>query len=399
MVDELKTDIESSYEDGDDDLVDLISSVDSDDSEEHATSIRPDIIERVYRTLSADAQRGNGELSRGDVNRAYIRKELSIAECMEVEDRMIAAGFHILDDAEDDETEAEGDEATGQRRAYRYLNETEEKNLGRQIQLGLRLPKDTTGLDQTYVDHVRNDAERARAIFVATNVRYVEKLARRRGQHRHLSLEDIMQEGFIGLLHAADLYDPERGFRFKTYATWWIEQRMRRAISNDDRLIRLPVHIHEKVSKIRRARAKLKLTYGRPPTTDELAVAIGMEPERLMKLLWRVQTTDCSEGDEPIGDDATVLSLIASPTESQFDVVLYQELQERFRDVLATLTPQEERIVRMRFGIELDREHTLASVGELYNVTRERIRQIEARALKKLRHPARSDKLSDFLDS
>lgn len=236
-------------------------------------------------------------------------------------------------------------------------------------------------------------------MFVVTNVKYVSQIARRIGHYRHLTEEDIAQEGFIGLLKAADMFDPERGFRFKTYATWWIEQQMRRAIADGDRLIRLPVHVYERVVRIRRARARWALVHGHAPSQDELAIAIGMEPEKLAKLIWRVQATECSSGNDQAGDDMTLMSQVADPTPSAFDVVLYQEMKERCHDVLETLTPQEADIVRKRFGIDIDQEYTLASVGEQYGLTRERIRQIEARALKKLRHPARSEKLDGFLDS
>jgi RNA polymerase primary sigma factor len=381
----------------DSDLTDLLSIEDSIDSAEHTTTIRPDVVEKAFATLSADAQRCDGELLRDDVNRTYLRKQLSIAECVMLEEKIAAAGYRVLEDDIEPNLEIEG--AADPKKMYRYLNEAEEKSLGRRIQLQLGLPEDTSKLDPVYVNRVRKDAERAKATFVASNLRYVEKLARRMGQHRHLSLEDVMQEGFIGLLKATDLYDPERGFRFKTYATWWIEQRMQRAIADGDRTIRLPVHIQEKITKIRRAKAKLTLTRGYVPTMDELAVAVGMEKDALITLDWRVQATDCVEGDMLIGEDSTLLSLVADPTESVFEVILYKQLQERFRDILATLTPREAHIVRMRFGIDLDCDHTLESIGQQYNLTRERIRQIEAKAFKKLRHSTRSDRLNDFLDS
>lgn len=384
--------------DDDDDLIDLMSIDESDDPVEHANTIRPDIIDKVFKTLSDDAQRGDGELQRGDVNRTYLRKQLSIAECIAVEEMVVAAGYKVLDEDNEEEIYSESEETFAPRQTYHYLNEAEEKELGRRIQLALRLPKDTSGLDPVYVDRIRKDAERAKATFVSSNIRFVEQRARRIGLHRHLSLEDVTQEGFIGLLKAADLYDPERGFRFKTYATWWIEQRMRRAIADGDRTIRLPVHIHEKMSKIRRAKAKLTLTRGYSPTSDELAVAVGMAPEKLMQLLWRVQATECAEGDTSLGEDNTLFSHIADSAESAFDLILYRELQERFCLILATLTPREARIVRMRFGIDLTEDHTLESIGKQHNLTRERIRQIEEKAFNKLRRPSRRDLLNDFLD-
>lgn len=383
-------------EDDSDELTDLMSIDDSIDPVTDANIVRPDFIDKVYGVLSSDAQRGDGELQRIDVNRAYLRKQLSISECMAVEERIIAAGYRILDN--EDETESKKEDTTEPKQRYRYLNETEERDLGRRIQLALLLPEDTSSLDPVYIDRVRKDAERARTTFVASNIRYVEQIARRMGQHRHLSLEDVTQEGFIGLLKAADLYDPERGFRFKTYATWWIEQRMRRAIADSDRTVRLPVHVHEKVSRIKRAKKKLTQSRGHPPTMNELAIAVGIEPEKLMTLLWRVQATDCAEGDKTIGEDASLLSYVVDSAESAFDLILYQELQERIRLVLATLTPREERIMRMRFGIDLDQDYTLDNIGKHYDLTRERIRQIEAKAFNKLRRPSRRDLLNDFLD-
>lgn len=392
------TDVERDEEEDGDDLIDLLSDEDEVDTDEFATVIRTDLVAKAFKALSADAQRGGGTLARADVNRTYLRRKLSIAECLEVETLLASAGHEILEE-DDDPPIRNGALAANTRRRFRYLNETEERELGRRIQLALQLPEDTRNLDTVYVDRVRIDADRARATFVASNLRYVEKIARRLGQKKHLALEDLIQEGVIGLMRATDLYDPERGFRFKTYATWWIEQQIRRAIADGDRLVRLPVHLQEKMTRIKRAEARLTLANGKAPTSDELATAIGMDSERLMKLLWRVRATDCIEGDAAIGEDTTFLALAMDSTESPFDIVSYQELQERFREVLATLTPREERILRMRFGIGLDRDYTLESVGKEYGVTRERIRQIEAKALRKLGHSVRSKRLRGFLDN
>lgn len=388
------TDEELSNEE-DENLADLSLFAD-DPGTDQTDQIRPELVEKVFKALSADAQRGDGELRRGDIDRAYLRKDLSIAECMEVEGLINVASYRVV---EDEDEELEDDEAVVLQKKRRYLSESDEKELGRKVQLALRLPEDKSALDSAYIERILREADRAKAMFVITNMKYVNKIARRIGQRRHLTEEDIVQEGLIGLLKAADKYDPERGFRFKTYATWWIEQRMRRAIADGDRIIRLPVHVYDKVVRIRRARARWALVHGRAPSEDELAIAIGMEPEELAKLIWRVQATECSDGDEPVGDDITLMSQVADSAPSAFDVVLYRELKERCHEVLEMLTPREADIVRMRFGIDLDQEYTLASVGEQYGLTRERIRQIEAKALKKLRKPARSEKLDGFLDT
>lgn len=332
-------------------------------------------------------------MQRNDINRAYLRRSLSIAECMAVEERLRAAGYQI-EDAE--EAELAGKELNS-KGSHRFLNEAEEKDLGRKIQLARRLTVNSIDLDPSYVRRVQQDAERAKEVFLTSNARYVEHLARRMGEHAHLSLEDIKQEGYIGLLHAVDLFNPERGFRFKTYATWWIEQKMRRVIANSDRTIRLPVHIQEKLLRIKKATAKLRLANGRAPSLDEIAKAVGIANEKLVKLLWHVQMTDCARGDEAIGDDATLLSLVEDPIPSTFDVIVDRELHSQFNAILKTLTPREETVIRLRFGIDLDQDYTLESIAQRYALTRERIRQIEAKALTKLRHPVRSEKLAHFL--
>ncbi|MCT7314889.1 sigma-70 family RNA polymerase sigma factor [Ralstonia sp. CHL-2022] len=365
------------------------------ESPDSQDTIRPDIIDRVFRSLSADAQRGDNQLQRGDINRAYLRKNLSIAECAVIEERIIDNGYEILDD---DESDASASSTTAAGRAHRYLTESEERDFGRQIQLALRLPADTSRLDKAYVDRVLKDAERARAAFVLSNTRFVEQIARRLGEHRHLLLEDAIQEGVLGLLHAANLYNPERGFRFKTYAAWWIEQYIQRAIANLDRTIRLPVHVQLRMASIRKARRRFTISRGRSPSLSELAIAIGMEEEKLLKLLWYVEITDCSEGDVSIGEDATLLSLVPDSAEPVIDRIIRRELQALIRCALSDLTPKQEHIIKMRFGIDMDDDHTLESVGAHFDLTRERIRQIESKALTRLRHPNRSSKLMDFLD-
>jgi len=380
-------------EEDDDDLIDLLS---DDQINEDETPVRLDLVAKTFKALSADAQRGGGKILRADVNRMYLRRKLSIAECLEVETLLVSADHEIIDD--DDDPFVETPLTAGAKRKFRYLSDTEERDLGRSIQLALKLNEREGEAENSYGNRLRAEAHRARALFVASNLRYVEKIARRLDRKKHLSLDDLIQEGVIGLMRAADLYDPELGFRFKTYATWWIEQRIRRAIADSDRVVRLPVHLQEQMTRIKRAEKRLTLAEGKAPSTEELAIALGMDAERLAKLLWRVQATDCLEGDAPIGENTTLLTLVMDSAESTFDMVSYRQLQERFSVVLATLHPREERILRMRFGIGLDRDHTLESVGQEYGVTRERIRQIEAKALRKLRHFVRSSRLRGFLD-
>lgn len=391
---------EEEWEDGEDAEASNAATADIGNADLSIDLVRPDLIERVFRSLAADADRGDGQLKRSDINRAYLRKQLSISECIEVEGRLAKVVRAIVEDDEDIPIDDCSDESVAVKGKVRYLTHAEEREMGRRIRIAAQLPKDTSHLDANYVQRVRRDAEIARNAFVVTNLRYVEMIAQRRGERRYIETEDLKQEGLIGLLRAVELYDPERGFRFKTYATWWIEQRINRAIADDDRIVRLPVHLHEQLTRIRRARSRLTFANGKTPTESELADALGMDRERLMKLQWRIQATEVVDGDSRIGEGDTLFSMVPNPGASLFEILSQRELEERFEDLLSTLlTPREALILRMRFGLGLDSEHTLESIGQKLNVTRERIRQIEAKVLDKLRHPNYSRRLRDFLDS
>lgn len=361
--------------------------------------IRPELVERVFNSLAADAIRGDGRLKRSDINRTYLRKQLSIAECIEVEGLLSRAAGISIEDDEDAPPNASAAEPIGSNGQTRYLTHAEEREFGRCIRLAAQLPENTAGLDAEYVGRVRAAAMKARDAFVSSNLRYVEMLALRHGERRFIEMDDLKQEGVIGLLRAVELYDPERGFRFKTYATWWIDQRMNRAIADEDRIVRLPVHVRERLSKIRRARSKLKLANGRAPTEGELADSLGLDRERLMKLLWRVQATEVAEGDAPVNEGDDLMSRVPDSAASQFDLLSQLQLEQRIDDLLSTLTPRESRIIRMRFGLGVDQELTLEKIGQEFSVTRERIRQIEMKALGKLKHPVRSQYLLAFWEN
>lgn len=356
---------------------------------------RRDLLDRVFRSLSADALRGDGTLLRGDVNRTYLRRDLSIDECMAVEGQLVAAGIFIVDNEGDDADDSPQEPTV---RSRIYLSEAEERELGRKIQLARKLPADTSNIASDYVQRVQREALLAQAKFVMTNVRYVERLAYARGTQNHLSQEDLQQEGLLGLLRATTLFDPERGFRFKTYATWWIEQYMRRAIADTDRTIRLPVHIHEKIARLRKSERKLSLQSGRTPNLETLSRAIGMSAEQILRLRWLTEITECCEGDAPTGDDTTILSQVQDFTPDPYEIALSNELQQRICEVLGTLSEREAEVVIKRFGLSMAEERTLESLGQEYSLTRERIRQIESKALRKMGQGQRGEKLSGFLD-
>ena len=242
------------------------------------------------------------------------------------------------------------------------------------------------------------EAERAKKEMIEANLRLVISISKKY-TNRGMQFLDLIQEGNIGLMKAVDKFEYRRGYKFSTYATWWIRQAITRSIADQARTIRIPVHMIETINKLVRTSRQMMLETGREPIPEELAKRLSMPVDKIRKVMKIAKEPVSLEA--PVGDeeDSSLGDFIADENALQpVDSAIHTNLKETCTRILSSLTPREERVLRMRFGIGMNTDHTLEEVGQQFNVTRERIRQIEAKALRKLKHPSRSKKLRSFLD-
>lgn len=304
------------------------------------------------------------------------------------------AGLDELEEDEADKKDAEAAEAD--------LAEVEGMPLDDSVRMWLReigkTPLLTMAEEVSLAKRIEAGDEEAKAILTEANLRLVVSIAKRYSG-RGMSFPDLIQEGNIGLIRAVEKFDYRKGYKFSTYATWWIRQAITRAIADQGRTIRIPVHMVETINRLIKTQSQLLQDLGREPTLDEVSKEMGMPPDRVSEI-YKIAPEPLSL-ETPIGEeeDSHLADFIEdqeaiSPAEAASNLILREKIEES----LNKLTPRERDVLKMRFGLDDGYSRTLEEVGRHFKVTRERIRQIEAKALKKLRHPSRSKKLRDYLE-
>ena len=348
--------------------------------------------------------KAKGSLSNADIMEAIEFADFDIDQIEKVYDQLEANGIEVISyenpaELEDIETEVEQLERAED---MEKMLQQEGLAIDDPVRMYLKEIGKVALLDADkeleIAERMANGDEMAKQMLIEANLRLVVSIAKRY-VGKGMFFLDLIQEGNLGLMKAVEKFDFTKGFKFSTYATWWIRQAITRAIADQARTIRIPVHMVETIHKVSRYQRQLLQELGHEATADEVAEKIGMSPEKVREIMKIAQ--DPVSLETPIGEeeDSHLGDFIPDDdSPAPQDAASYAMLREQIREVLHTLTPREEQVLKLRYGLEDGRTHTLEEVGKKFNITRERIRQIEAKALRKLRHPSRSKRLKDFLD-
>ena len=345
---------------------------------------------KEYKKL-LEVGKKKGKLQEEDIFIRFLKYETTKAEIEEVISELKKNGIKIIPTEKQEDIEREALEALINPVSVDDPVKMYLKDIGK---VPLLSQEEETELAIKYL----NGDEQAKAKLCESNLRLVVSIAKKYSGKNGMSFLDLIQEGNIGLLKAVEKFDHTKGFRFSTYATWWIRQSITRAMADQARTIRIPVHMVETINRLSRISKRLMQTLGREPTTEEIAEEMNLTIERVAEIQKIAQ--DPLSLEDPVGDeDSKVGDYVPDETSIMpDDAATHSMLKGQILSVIETLTPREQKVIRLRYGLDDGNPKTLEQVGQEFNVTRERIRQIEAKALRKLRNPSRSKKLKDFTD-
>jgi RNA polymerase primary sigma factor len=346
--------------------------------------------------------REQGFLTQDEILEVFSDAEERLMELDDLYDKLLSEGIDVFESVEAEETESEDKAKQKLEREIEILTKlggAESTDPVRQYlrEIG-KVPLLTAEDEVELAKRYEKQERKAKDKLTESNLRLVVSIAKKY-IGRGLSLLDLIQEGNQGLIRAVEKYDWRKGYKFSTYATWWIRQAITRAIADQARTIRIPVHMVETINKLYRTSRRLMQEMGREPTPEEIAEEVELDPDRVREIFKIAQEVTSLEA--PVGEDKESFLGDFIPDETQLspvDAASKQLLKDHLDEVLATLSEREAKVLKLRFGLEGNKSMTLEEVWKVFGVTRERIRQIEAKALRKLKHPSRRKKLQDYLE-